>query len=237
MWAVTVGVGRSGSPGDHAPALRSCSFGRCCIGWVVHYFCNMATTSSSFVRPLFGGAVTCNIPDGFVDISDFRQVPSDQECWGDTAGRLLVMEILEQQTSIPNDGAAEFFFRDLAESNGITSPEDFRFSSFQENEQFHPVQLPPQSVFCFGKGFQRISRGKDNDLSGNSCNSQDPRWVGIDLGLIRLPSVQAEILVTLSVSDESNPQETTATSELFRRIFSSIQIQDWGLFGGTSDAG
>ena len=35
------------------------------------------------VRELFGGAVTASLPVRYVDVSDFRPVPDNQEVWTD----------------------------------------------------------------------------------------------------------------------------------------------------------
>ncbi|KAL7555360.1 hypothetical protein ACA910_007089 [Epithemia clementina (nom. ined.)] len=190
----------------------------------------MESFPQSNVRSLFGGAVTCCIPEGFVDISDFRQVPSHQECWEDPSGRLLVVEILDLQTS-PDDAAGEFFFRDLAESNGISSPDDFRYVSL--GEQPNQIEtFPSESVLCFGKGYQKIAKGRDYDVFGNRRQpEQEAKWVCIELCAVRLRNVKTDILVTMSVPNESNPQDTSTGSDLFRMIVASLRIRDWGLFG------
>ena len=34
-------------------------------------------------RMLFGGAITCRIPERYVDVSDFRPIPDHQEVYAD----------------------------------------------------------------------------------------------------------------------------------------------------------
>merc|ERR1712170_184349 len=64
-------------------------------------------------RPLFGGAISCDIPSAWRDVSDVRQVPDHQECWQEIDGAVLVVEILDRQ-EVGDHSAASFFFADLA---------------------------------------------------------------------------------------------------------------------------
>ena len=146
---------------------------------------------------------------------------------------MLVIEILDQQTTIPNDSAGEFFFKDLAESNGVSSTDDMAYTALPD-EEFMSGEFPLQSVVCIGKGLQKIAKGQDYDVFGNLQKSQEASWVSVELGLLRLDNVKTDLLVTLSSPNESNPQDTTTTattSALFRSIFCSLRIRDWGLFG------
>ena len=62
----------------------------------------------------------------------FPTVPDHQECWQDTEGRLLVVEILERQQQVEDHNAAQYFFDDLAPSekvfhNSIVNDLEFYF--------------------------------------------------------------------------------------------------------------
>jgi hypothetical protein len=81
-------------------------------------------------RPLFGGAISCEMPTPWRDVSDVRQVPDHQECWQELDGAVLVVEILQRQ-EVDDVNAASFFFNDLAESNGIASTADSNTVRFQ----------------------------------------------------------------------------------------------------------
>lgn len=82
---------------------------------------------------LFGGAITCQLPMGYVDLAHIRQVPDHQECYmelhlGDDSeekpSSLFIMEILEQQQDVEHDRIIQYLFHDLAESNGIGEDDD-----------------------------------------------------------------------------------------------------------------
>eukprot|EP00439_Symbiodinium_sp_Y106_P023415 s5977_g2.t2 len=54
--------------------------------------------------PLYGGALTCELPRTLTDASAFREVPDHQEVWVDTSSdRTIVIEILEAKDA--NGGA------------------------------------------------------------------------------------------------------------------------------------
>lgn len=158
-------------------------------------------------------------------------MPSNQECWQEATaaqGRLLVVEIMERQ-EVSDAEAASFFFRDLGESNGC----DVANSPFTAQPPIASsgagavVQgLPTDAVVCFGSGHQRVAKGRDTDIAGNP-REQQVETIQIELCLIRLPSQTTDLLITLSSPVQDNVDSTV----LFRRILSTFQIRNWGLFG------
>jgi hypothetical protein len=158
--------------------------------------------------------------------------------------RVLVIEILDFQSSVSNDQAATFHFQDLAEANAVAFPSANAHFTPTTNDNIVNASLTPSSlglpppeatttttaVFCCGTGQQRVTLD----------HMAVPKWLQVDLCVIRLPHVQTDLLVTLSKparSDESNPQQPEANHMLeqsadFREILSSLRILDWGLFGG-----
>ena len=76
------------------------------------------TTDASRKVPLFGGAISAHLPTRYVDVSDFRPVPDNQEVWTDASvDESVIVEILERVEEGPSDaegGAAGWFWEDLA---------------------------------------------------------------------------------------------------------------------------
>ena len=76
--------------------------------------------------PLFGGAISAQLPARYVDVSDFRPVPDNQEVWTDAdKDESVIVEIVEWNDGPSDDVGAEWinqgagwFWRDLAEVNG-----------------------------------------------------------------------------------------------------------------------
>jgi Ran-interacting Mog1 protein len=208
----------------------------------------MTTSSSSstdFVqRPLFGWALACHLPSDWRDVSDVRQVPDHQECWqsvgaaaADDFSRLLVIEILERQNDIADADAAEYFFRDLAESNGspvlsFTARPSLTAgaggaTTDDDTDGIAIRGLPVDAVLAFGSGRQRVALGRDrSDAAGRrSAHHQEVHVIQVLLCAIRLKERNTDLLITLS-APISNPCD-----DLFRRILESIRINDWSLFG------
>jgi hypothetical protein len=199
-----------------------------------------SATATGTVRPLFGGAITCQLtPDeDWRDVSDIRQVPDHQECWQDIEGRLLVVEILDRQSSVTDEQAAAYFFQDLAESNGMKAPgTDLHFTPQPElssngNMNLSGAGLPDSAKVCFGTGYQKVALGKEHDIAGNP-RTQQVQSIRVELCAIRLPSIGTELLITLSSPSDENFQETniSQSTEAFARILGSWKIEDWTLFG------
>ena len=145
-------------------------------------------TSISFIeRPLFGGAISAEIPSDWIDVSDIRQVPDHQECYQEVLPLnvpndpgLLVVEILQREPQVSDQDAAIHFFNDLAETNGIQSQSDVFFQAIPPSSL---IQVPrPASVsgevlatagestvrIIAGVGLQKVALGREWDVGGNS---------------------------------------------------------------------
>lgn len=206
----------------------------------------MATWSE---RPLFGGAITCDIPTVWRDVSDIRQVPDHQECWLDIGddGAFLVVEVMDRQSSVADADAASFFFRDLAEANGIINPVTNQIECI-----FQTIQLAPplgeegglistNVTACSGIGVQKVALGRDVDMDGNP-RVQEIRWVTLELCVFRLEQVETDLLVTITkpilTSNPNEPLEEACArigntfSREFSRVVWSLNVRDWSLFGG-----
>jgi hypothetical protein len=194
-------------------------------------------------RPLFGGAISCEIPTAWRDVSDIRQVPDHQECWQEMDGAVLVVEILQSRQDVTDANAAKFFFDDLADSNDATSNVvSFQAQPPMTTSNNNAQQQIQDTTACTGIGFQKVAMGKDHDIAGNRREDQEVRWMRVELCVFRLPvSAATDLLVTISKPISVNPNEppqqyddaaaATAFGEVFRRVVSTLQIRDWGLFG------
>jgi hypothetical protein len=192
------------------------------------------------VRMLWGGAGQAEIPSSFVDLSDLRQVPDHQECWLDDRGRLLVFEILEHQASVENSAAAQFFFRDLAQSNGASEASALSFSPFPALLSTFEKALAPAITahVCPGVGYQLVQMGRDFDLRGIPREGQEEKRIKVELAAIRILIHQTDLLITLStpvLRSDGDPEADVTTSgiipsDVFRRVLDSFTITDWDLF-------
>lgn len=183
-------------------------------------------------RHLYGGAITCEIPSDWRDVSDIRQVPDHQECWQEADGAVLVVEILERRQNVSDADGAAFFFNDLAQANGASTPQDARF----QPATLTLPNLPENSTLCSGIGYQRVALGREVDIAGNR-RAQEVRWIKVDLAAFRLQRFNTELLVTMSIpiSDPNGPPapgNNSSFDEQFQHIMSTLTVRDWELFVG-----
>lgn len=192
-----------------------------------------AATTSYRRTPLFGGAITCDIPSTWKDVSEVRQVPDHQECYQsmDGSGQVLIIEILGREDDVTDADAANHFFTDLAEANGSPASHN-RFETL-------PITTGTQmqnAVVCGGIGYQRVEKkgftmmGPNGQALINQPDTVDS--IKVELCVFRLANVETDLLVTLSKPVAANPNEPTAADvSCFERVVSTLTIQDWGLFG------
>ncbi|CAC9490167.1 putative Ran-binding protein [Leishmania infantum JPCM5] len=200
---------------------------------------------------LYGGAMRISLPQTMIDVSDFRQVPDNQEVYTDAdTGASVIVELLRRQTHVCNFEAGAFFYHDLAKDNGC-APESI---SQEETCTLPPSAFPllatsaapaapadcgpvaPQSCdfACLTTGLQRISKytnekGKENEV-----------FVG--LAVLRFtPPVSTEILVSVSCPTWLHPESSEARVvkrllteqerlQLLYTAVASLEVVEWGLF-------
>jgi Ran-interacting Mog1 protein len=183
-------------------------------------------------RLLYGGAITCHLPEkGWRDVSSIRQVPDHQECWQDTEQRVLVVEIMEYQSQVEHADAALYFFQDLAQANGIQ--EHCSFTATHTPSLALACPLPASASVCSGSGIQKAQMGRDGTTSASKQLQEQIQWLQVELCVIRLPSVETDLLISLShpISRSDTCTTEDALSEIFRQVITSFRIRDWSLFG------
>lgn len=186
-----------------------------------------------------------------IDVSDFRQVPDNQEVYTDAdTGASVIVELLSRQTHVCNSEAGAFFYHDLAKDNGC-APEGI---SQEETCTLPPSAYPhlatsaaavvsaecgsvaPQSCdfACLTTGLQRISKytnekGKEN-------------LVFVGLAVLRFtPPVSTEILVSVSCpawlhheSSDARVVRRLLTEQerlqLLHTAVASLEVLEWSLF-------
>lgn len=200
-------------------------------------------------RPLFGGAMSADFPDRYADVSDIRPVPDNQEVWTDAdRDESVIMEILERVDDGPDDaeGAAAWFFRDLAEVNDASVSSGA--SEILSVRALEPSDMPslggPFAAASLCVGRQRVTKSRDRDDARN--------LVEVSVANVRLPQVGTDLLVTLNrplvMAEGSSAALQTGVGSMpmppngegdgeghgwgvLRRVLSSLAVNDWGLFG------
>jgi len=186
-------------------------------------------------EPLFGGAMEMELPMRFHDISKFRPVPDHQEVFADAnQDQSLVIEILEI-AKVENNRCAHYFFEDLAVQNDAESSTMETVYTLNAAEV---PNLPSHSVCACALGYQTIAKGRQPQDTSN--------YVQIILGVVRLPQVQSDIVISLNTPAYIHEKSASAehagagaktaylrAPDLFKQMLQSFKILDMGLFGSS----
>ncbi|PFH33783.1 Ran-interacting Mog1 protein [Besnoitia besnoiti] len=169
--------------------------------------------------PLFGGAMTCHLPETFKDVSSIRQVPDNQEVFMDMSSeRSLVIEVVEYQETVSDADAARFFFCDLAKENGSTDAQLVSSSMWKASAR---IPVSEKHAVILTKGVQQLQR--DN-----------AKQVPVQMVIIRIPDHNAEILISL-YGEPCDDTQCVSKAEaedalLFEELISSFVIAQYSLF-------
>jgi hypothetical protein len=203
------------------------------------------STSSPFPpQPIFGGAITCYIPTGFIDISQIREVPDNQEIYVDDVERMLSIEIMEHdhhEGNIKGD-YLQRAYQDIAQANECKEAQ-----IIQENRSISPEQAPGLLLVQHSNQVSATRVGvllgiqtgiikfheQNTDVVGNS--------IRVWLAVIQLPQYNADVIISLTdpifISETSSsamrslpPQPSHIADGMFSQILASFQIHDGNLF-------
>lgn len=191
---------------------------------------------------LFGGSLSSSVPDGWLDVSALRDVPSHQEVFRAGSGASLIFEIVEHQGGVPDADAVRFFWDDLAESNEAGT------RAFEELALDAGGACGAAAAAARAGGLVVAARGEQE--LGEHARDRDRR-VRVWLGVVRLPQSNSELIVTLNVPSAEEAAVTgdaggaeggracdgaafsvAEADAAFRRALDTLTVNDWGLFDG-----
>lgn len=184
---------------------------------------NLSVSGSNFrAHALFGGAMSCELPNYLGDMSKFMVVPDQQEAFVNDDGSIsVIIEVLEYQ-EVPDSKAAEFFFTDLMEANSATSSRILELWSAPKGES--PV--PGHTITSLKGEFDVKKKG-----------TPSPDHVCVRLAVIRIPEHRADVVLSMNErKDEtgglSGAQAGSSGSldRTFRVILESFKILNYELF-------
>ena len=165
---------------------------------------------------LFGGALSCALPDFFVDGSRFRDVPDHQELFVDTTelGRSLIIEIVDAEVTISNSAAGDYFIRDYVQATDGTLVSIDKVETSSRNDLISSSQHAVDFVLAAGSFHaSRIGQTTQDNVTIAMC-------------IYRLHQYHSEIIMTLNA-----PLASLEDSwRLLSAISSSLQVLDTTLF-------
>ena len=200
------------------------------------------TADASRKVPLFGGAISAHLPTRYVDVSDFRPVPDNQEVWTDASvDESVIVEILERVEEGPSDaegGAAGWFWEDLAAVSEC-GPNDAHLTSVTRLSSEHlPAMNGRFAAASVAVGTMKMAKGRERG------DERNRNVVEVTLANVRLPEVGTDLLVTVNrplvVAPGSSAAATTGAGVIgtggegwsaLRSILETFSVDDWSLFG------
>lgn len=187
--------------------------------------------------PLFGGALSAEIPAKFADVSKLRQVPDNQEVWIDEEGfTSIIFDITERvgpSGSGPKiDGQA---MTDHLEDMVGADINTVKIWNTAETE-FSRLDKGTPAYTLISTQTPRVRPGEQQ--------SSAPDFTAIVMTLLRLEKQKTDILITVNVPHiKGEYDEDDVDLELGKqgkligdaveysaRIWESFKIKDWGLF-------
>ncbi|KAI4146734.1 MAG: hypothetical protein L6R39_003345 [Caloplaca ligustica] len=185
---------------------------------------------------LFGGAITVNLPDGYADVSNIREVPDHQEIYLDASGfSSIVIEIAERVTEpAADEEALKFHFEDIVDEH------DTGRIWHTDIARLPQLQAPSYSLLA--------TTTPPPATNGNVNRPLTPTFTAIHLTLIRLSQQATDIVITINIPHIPGQQEPSDGAVNFEEgkfgslvregavirdeIWRTFVIKDWSLFGG-----
>jgi hypothetical protein len=189
-------------------------------------------------RGLYGGAITCEIPNDYEDVSDIRPVPDNQEVWANVkTDSSVIFDLLEYEAGVSNNDSATHFFNELGNDNAC-SAEGRKILLTQELSQEQIPLFPAGTIGSVLIGEQQVSKFKDDEKAGEEAKNV----IRITLVNIRLVNVTTDLVISFNTPLKLGSGSSSATygcelpdaSAVEGIVLSSLQslkIEDWGLFG------
>ncbi|OBZ83865.1 putative ran guanine nucleotide release factor [Choanephora cucurbitarum] len=185
-------------------------------------------------QSLFGGAILSPVPSSFVDASQFRQIPDNQEVFVDmNTQQSLIFELLEQVEAKHTD-VAKFHFQQLADDNEATD------ATVSYVEQLDPKEVSPlltsdATELYILQGTQKVSKFNEK---------QADNTVEIVMAVIRLIQVETDFVISINApiqlantssereyAQGTNPISIDVVKQEMLVALKGLEVKDWSLFG------
>ncbi|SAM03386.1 hypothetical protein [Absidia glauca] len=182
---------------------------------------------------LFGGAIYTTIKSSYVDASDLRQIPDNQEVFLDmNTQQSLIIELLEKVEHL-NEDCAKFHFEQIAEQNNATS---YSIKSIEHaSVDVAAPKLPLDTTIYFVRGIQNVAK----------FNEEAVNHVELVMAVVRLEKVETDLIISLNAPIQVAPTSSEMKDvnlvepaapiarivDEIKLVVQGLEIHDWGLFG------
>jgi hypothetical protein len=191
--------------------------------------------------PLYGGAIVCDLPGSFADVSRLRQVPDNQEVWIEQNGFTSIIFDITERVGGSGSGPE-------IDGRAITEHlEDMVGSDINTVKIWNTAETEFTRLDSGIPAYTLIATQTPRLPSHQSSREQTsaPDFTAIIMTLLRLEKQKTDILITINVphikgeyNEEDVDLELGKQGKLIgdavehsARIWSTFKIKDWGLFG------
>ncbi|PFH63304.1 hypothetical protein XA68_14956 [Ophiocordyceps unilateralis] len=187
--------------------------------------------------PLYGGALVCDLPDNFADVSKIRQVPDNQEVWIDKDGFTSIIFDITERVGGPGSGP-EIDGRAIS-----THLEDMVGTDIGSVKIWNTAETEFTRLESKPPAYTLIATQTPNVVSRVQASAPD--FTAIIMTVLRLERCKTDILITINVPHiKGEYDEGDVDLELGKQgklmgnaveysasIWESLKIKDWSLFG------
>jgi hypothetical protein len=167
--------------------------------------------------PLFGGAIVCDLPEHFADVSKLRQVPDNQEVWIDRDGFTSIIFDITERVGPSGQGpkidgrALTTHLEELVGSDKdslkIWNTAETEFSRLEYEYTRPPcASTLVQKLTCFSTNFNRqrfpaytLISTQTPQAGQSKERSSAPDFTALIMTLLRLEKYNTDILITINV--------------------------------------
>ncbi|GAB0131847.1 hypothetical protein EsDP_00000304 [Epichloe bromicola] len=188
--------------------------------------------------PLYGGAIVCDLPEKFADVSKLRQVPDNQEVWIDKDGFTSIIFDITERVGAPGNGP-EIDGRAMT-----THLEDMVGSDIDTVKIWNTAETEFTRLESRNPAYTLIAT-QTPKIGHSRGSASAPDFTAIIMTLLRLERYKTDILITINVphiKGEYNEEEVDLelgkqgkligdAVEYSARIWETLKVKDWGLFG------
>ncbi|GAB5590826.1 hypothetical protein Unana1_05726 [Umbelopsis nana] len=169
-------------------------------------------------RPFFGGALSAPLCSSFIDASQIRQIPDNQEVFVDgSTEQSLIVELLQLVPDAQGEEMARYHFQQLAEDNEAKESAVNKVTVL--NTANYPSLPAASSQVSLLTGSQKVA--KFNELQLHEVN--------IIMVIIRLTNVDTDIAISVNVP-AGEGQVDLAEADMLQLV-NGFKVNDWSLFG------
>ncbi|KAI9670197.1 MAG: Peptide-methionine (S)-S-oxide reductase [Alyxoria varia] len=206
-------------------------------------------------KEIYGGAITAELPTDYLDVSNLRQVPDNQEVYLSKAGLTsIIFDILERaeppdHPCETDEEAIKYHYQDVISAGyGQAEPKGGNEDS-AGSEETKIYDISRDDIPSLGPQIPAYSLIASQNHAHNATTSADkpgPDFTVVLLNLIRLEAQKTDILISINIphtpGEFENANEVDVPSArngpLMRaalehrdKILHSFRIENWGLFG------